>query len=49
MRDRLVGDLGTMSLEEAISHLQTEVDAKTIRQVVKGSAGLGGRGEGNAY
>jgi threonyl-tRNA synthetase len=43
VRDRLQGDLGTMPLEDAISRLQAEIQAKTIRQVVKGSAGLGNR------
>ena len=49
LRDRLEGDLGTMSIEAAIGRLQAEVVAKTIRHVVTGSAGLGGRHEGYAY
>ena len=49
LRDRLEGDLGAMSLEAAITRLQAEVEARTIRQVVKASAGLGGRQEGNEY
>ena len=43
LRDRLEGDLGAMPLEAAIGRLQAEIDAKTIRRVVTGSAGLGGR------
>ena len=49
LRDRLAGDLGAVPLEEAIARLQDEIRAKTVRQVVKGSAGLGGRGEGETY
>jgi hypothetical protein len=45
----LDGDLGTMPLEAAIERLQAEVAARTIRQVVKTSAGLGGKQEGNEY
>ncbi len=33
-RDRLDGDLGALSLDEAIRRLRAEVDARTIRQVV---------------
>jgi threonyl-tRNA synthetase len=33
LRDRLEGDLGTMSLEAVIARLRAEIDAKTIRQV----------------
>jgi threonyl-tRNA synthetase len=49
LRDRLEGDLGMMPLEAAVARLQAEVQAKTIRRVVTGSAGLGGRGEGSEY
>ncbi len=49
VRDRLTGDLGAMPLEEAIAKLQQEVREKTIRQVAKGSAGLGRKNEANAY
>ena len=49
VRDRFEGDLGTMTLAAAIERLKTEVAARTIRQVVKGSAGIGGRQEGNEY
>ena len=49
LRDRLQGDLGAMLLEAAIARLQAEVEARTIRQIVKTSAALGGRQEGNEY
>jgi threonyl-tRNA synthetase len=48
VRDRLEGDLGSMSLDAALAKLQEEIRAKRVRQVVKTSAGLG-RGEANAY
>ena len=48
VRDRLEGDLGSMSVEGALAKLQEEIRAKRVRQVVKTSAGLG-RGEANAY
>ncbi len=45
---------GTERLHQAppaitLARLQAEIEAKTIRQVVKSSAGLGARGEGNEY
>jgi threonyl-tRNA synthetase len=49
LRDRLEGDLGAMPLEAAIGRLQAEIEARTVRQVVKGIAGLGGGGEGHEY
>ena len=49
LRDRLEGDLGAMPLEAAIARLQEEIAAKTIRQVVRGSAGSGKVGEGDGY
>jgi threonyl-tRNA synthetase len=49
LRDRLEGDLGSMTLEAAIARLKAEVEARTIRQVVNTSAGLGGKQEGNEY
>ena len=49
LRDRLEGDLGSMTIEAAIARLQAEVEARTIRQVVKTSAAIGGRQEGNEY
>ncbi|MCA9258391.1 MAG: threonine--tRNA ligase [Planctomycetales bacterium] len=38
VRDRLEGDLGAMSLEDAAAKLQAEVDAKTVRQVADAAA-----------
>ena len=37
LRDRLDGDLGAMPLEAAVARLQDEIQAKTIRQVVRGA------------
>ncbi len=49
VRDRLSGDLGAMPLAAAIEKFRQEVAEKTIRQVVKTTAGLGERGESNEY
>lgn len=49
LRDRLDGDLGSMPLEAAMAKLQAEIDAKTIRHVVTGSAGLGGKRDETSY
>jgi threonyl-tRNA synthetase len=49
LRDRLEGDLGAMPLEAAIERLQAEIRAKTIRQIVGGPAGPGGRSTGQEY
>jgi threonyl-tRNA synthetase len=35
LRDRLEGELGTFSIEEAIARLRPEIDEKRIRQVKK--------------
>ncbi|HEY4313790.1 MAG TPA: threonine--tRNA ligase [Pirellulales bacterium] len=49
VRDRLTGDLGAMPLAAAIDKFRQEVAEKTIRQVVKTTAGLGERGGANEY
>jgi threonyl-tRNA synthetase len=49
LRDRLEGDLGAMPLEAAVARLQSEIQAKTIRQVVAGPAAPAGRREGREY
>jgi threonyl-tRNA synthetase len=49
VRDRLQGDMGAIPVEEALAKLQTEIREKTIRHIVKGSAGLGHKTEANAY
>lgn len=41
VRDRLAGDLGPMTLDDTIHKFSQEVQEKTIRHVVEGSAGLG--------
>lgn len=45
VRDRIEGDLGSMSLEAAVDKFREEIAAKTVRQVAKGSAGLSQRGD----
>jgi threonyl-tRNA synthetase len=49
LRDRLSGDQGAMPMDAAVTRLQAEIEAKTIRQVVTATAGLGGRQGGNVY
>ena len=50
IRDRIDGDLGAVSLRDAIAKLQAEVADRTVRQVARGeSAGLSDRGSSNEY
>jgi threonyl-tRNA synthetase len=49
LRDRIDGDLGAMPLAAAVAKLKDEVAAKTVRQVVKTSAGLADRSQQNEY
>ncbi len=49
VRDRIEGDLGSMSIDQAIAKLQQEVADRTVRQVFAGDAGLGERGADNEY
>jgi threonyl-tRNA synthetase len=49
VRDRIDGDLGAMTVAEAIAKLQSEIDAKTVRKTYGSNAGLGERGAGNEY
>ena len=49
IRDRIEGDLGSHKLEDAIVKLQSEVDAKTVRQSFDSDAVLGDRGSKNEY
>lgn len=49
VRDRIDGDLGAMTVAEAIAKLQGEIDAKTVRKTYGSNAGLGERGTGNEY
>ena len=44
VRDRLEGDLGAMSVEAAVAKLREEIQAKTVRQVVRTTAGIVQRG-----
>ncbi len=41
LRDRIDGDLGSMTIEEAIQKLSHEKESRQVRQVFHGSAGLG--------
>ncbi|MBX7165130.1 MAG: threonine--tRNA ligase [Pirellulales bacterium] len=49
VRDRIDGDLGAMSLPDAIARLQAEVTERRVRQVVKTSAGLHDRSRKDEY
>jgi threonyl-tRNA synthetase len=49
VRDRIDGDLGALPVSEALARLLDEVERKTVRQVVRGSVGLGERGAANEY
>jgi len=49
VRDRIDGDLGAMSIDEAIAKLKAEVAERTVRQSFGGDAGLGSRGAKNEY
>ncbi|MDZ4821185.1 MAG: threonine--tRNA ligase [Planctomycetota bacterium] len=49
VRDRIDGDLGSMSVDAAIEKLQEEVRSKQVRQVVKTKAALVDRGTANEY
>lgn len=50
VRDRLEGDVGALSVEEAITKLQAEIAAKQVRQVAQtADAGLGEKGVANEY
>ncbi len=50
VRDRIDGDLGAMSLDDAIAKLQAEITERSVRQVAdKASADLTGRGAKNEY
>ena len=49
LRDRIEGDLGSMPVAEAVSKLQTEINARTVRQTFSGSAGFVDRGTQNQY
>ena len=49
VRDRIDGDLGAMSVDEAISKLEDEVRNRRVRQTFGGSAGLSDRSAGHEY
>jgi threonyl-tRNA synthetase len=49
VRDRIEGDLGSMSTAEAVAKFQAEVADRTVRQTFSSDAGLGDRGSKNEY
>ncbi|MDA1052653.1 MAG: threonine--tRNA ligase [Planctomycetota bacterium] len=49
VRDRIDGDLGALTVAQAIEKLEGEIAAKTVRKSYGGNAGLGERGAGNEY
>ena len=49
VRDRLEGDLGAMTPDQAIVKLQQEIAARTVRKTYSGSAGLEVKGGENEY
>ena len=49
VRDRIDGDLGAMSVADALAKLQDEVEARTVRQTFSKSAGIAGSGSKNEY
>jgi len=49
VRDRIDGDLGALTVAQAIEKLQGEIAAKTVRKTYGTNAGLGERGAGNEY
>jgi threonyl-tRNA synthetase len=49
LRDRLEGDKGAMPVAAAIAKLKAEIAAKTVRQIVKTTAGLAAKGGENEY
>ncbi len=49
VRDRIEGDLGAMTIDEAIEKFTAEVKSRVVRQKHQTSAGLGERGTANEY
>lgn len=49
VRDRIEGDLGAMSLEEALARLKQEIGEKKVRQVIESGVRLVERGGDNEY
>ena len=49
VRDRIDGDVGAITIAEAIAKLKAEVADKTVRKTYGGNAGLGERGADNEY
>jgi threonyl-tRNA synthetase len=49
LRDRIDGDLGAMTLDQAIARLTAEANDRRVRQIEKTSAELGGSSRGHEY
>ena len=49
VRDRIEGDVGALSIDEAIAKFQKEVADRVVRQVAKATADLGTGGTSNEY
>ncbi|MBW3599793.1 MAG: threonine--tRNA ligase [Planctomycetes bacterium] len=49
VRDRIDGDLGPMSFDQAVAKLRQEIADRTVRQTFQGAAGLGERGSNHEY
>ncbi|MCA9119999.1 MAG: threonine--tRNA ligase [Planctomycetaceae bacterium] len=49
VRDRIDGDLGAMTVAQALEKLQQEIADRTVRKTYGSNAGLGERGAGNEY
>jgi threonyl-tRNA synthetase len=49
VRDRIDGDLGAMTIDDAIRKLLEEVQSRTVRKTFGGDAGLGERASDNEY
>ena len=49
LRDRLDGDLGAMSLDEALERLREEIASRRVRQIAETTVDLAERGGGHEY
>ena len=49
VRDRIEGDLGPMSVDDAVAKLKEEIANRVVRATFSGNAGLGGKGADNEY
>ncbi|MEM9658077.1 MAG: threonine--tRNA ligase, partial [Planctomycetota bacterium] len=49
LRDRIDGDLGAMTIDAALHRLQSEIDAKEVRQIARAETPLTQQEEGGRY